>query len=201
MFKASVTLAITGASGSCYAIALLKSLITANLRIYLIISNAAKQVITTETALNLPKSNSALNNFFNDLCAAKNKQLILCNVDDWFVAPASGSSDIFAMIIAPCSMGTISAIAHGASNNLIERAADVMLKEQRKLIIMPRETPFSSIHLTNMLALSNAGAVIVPACPGFYHNPQNLDDITNFMVAKVLNLLDIKQDFLPKWGQ
>ncbi|MNJ45109.1 putative aromatic acid decarboxylase [compost metagenome] len=114
---------------------------------------------------------------------------------------ASGSGAPAAMVVVPCSTGTLSAIATGACNNLIERAADVTLKERRQLILVPREAPFSTIHLENMLKLSNMGAVILPAAPGFYHQPQTIDDLIDFVVARILNLLDIPQDMLPRWGE
>ena len=113
---------------------------------------------------------------------------------------ASGSGAPSAMVVVPCSMGTLSAIAT-ASNNLIERAADVALKERRQLILVPREAPFSSIHLENMLKLSRMGAVILPASPGFYQQPQTVDDLVDFVVARILNLLQIPQDMLPRWGE
>lgn len=114
---------------------------------------------------------------------------------------ASGSGAPSSMVVVPCSMGTLSAIATGASNNLIERAADVTLKERRQLIIVPREAPYSSIHLENMLKLSQMGAVILPASPGFYHQPQSVDDLIDFVVARILNQLDIPQTMLPRWGE
>ena len=106
-----------------------------------------------------------------------------------------------AMVVVPCSTGTLSAIASGACNNLIERAADVALKERRQLILVPREAPYSSIHLENMLKLSNLGVTILPASPGFYHQPQTLDDLVDFVVARILNCLGIPQDMLPRWGE
>jgi 4-hydroxy-3-polyprenylbenzoate decarboxylase len=114
---------------------------------------------------------------------------------------ASGSGAPSAMVVVPCSTGTLSAIACGACNNLIERAADVTLKERRQLILVPREAPYSTIHLENMLKLSQMGAVILPASPGFYHQPQTLDDLIDFVVARILNLLQIPQDMLPRWGE
>jgi len=196
----NIILAITGASGVQYALNLLKALTSANYHIYLLISDAALQVIKIETDLKLPTNFVDLQDFFIDFTSADNKQITLCHKNDWLSAPASGSANIKQMIIAPCSMGTISALACGASNNLIERAADVIIKERHKLIIMPRETPLSSIHLQNMLTLSSAGAIIMPACPGFYGSAKNIDDLFNFMTAKVFNLLDIPQKILPKWG-
>lgn len=113
---------------------------------------------------------------------------------------ASGSGAPSSMVICPCSTGTLSAIACGASNNLIERAADVALKERRKLILVPRESPYSTIHLENMLALSRMGAVILPASPGFYHRPQRVEDLVDFVVARILNQLGIENALLPRWG-
>jgi 4-hydroxy-3-polyprenylbenzoate decarboxylase len=104
-------------------------------------------------------------------------------------------------VVVPCSTGTLSAIATGACNNLIERAADVTLKERRQLILVPREAPYSSIHLEHMLKLSNMGVTILPASPGFYHQPQTIDDLIDFVVARILNLLNIPQDMLPRWGE
>jgi len=200
-FENSAILAITGASGVQYGLSLLKALTKANFLIYLLISDAAKEVIKVETKLKLPSKNNEMQQFFTQFCSAQNEQIQFCSQYDWLTAPASGSSRIEQMIIAPCSMGALSAIANGLSNNLIERAADVILKEKRKLIIMPRETPLSSIHLGNMLKLSDLGAIIAPACPGFYQSAQNVEDLIEFMTAKILNLLDINQSILPAWGK
>jgi len=199
-FKDSIILAITGASGVQYGFSLIQALVKANYLIYLLISDAAKEVIKVETNLKLPNSNHNLENFFIEFSKASFGQINLCEKYDWLTAPASGSSKIRQMIIAPCSMGTLSSIACGLSNNLIERAADVILKERQKLIIMPRETPLSTIHLKNMLTLSEIGAIIVPACPGFYNHHQTVQDLIEFMTAKILNLLDIEQNLLPSWG-
>jgi len=115
-------------------------------------------------------------------------------------APASGSSLSAGMVICPCSMGTISAIAVGASRSLVERAADVVLKERRRLIVVPRETPYSAIHLENMLTLTRAGAVVMPASPGFYHRPSSVDDLVAFVVARILDHLGVEHDLVPRWG-
>ena len=120
---------------------------------------------------------------------------------DWMSPVASGSGAPSAMVVCPCSTGTLSAIACGASNNLIERAADVALKERRQLILVPRESPYSTIHLENMLRLSQMGAVILPASPGFYHQPQSIDDLVDFVVARILNQLGIVQELLKRWGE
>jgi 4-hydroxy-3-polyprenylbenzoate decarboxylase len=115
-------------------------------------------------------------------------------------APASGSTRHGGMVICPCSMGTVSAVAHGTSRSLVERAADVTLKERRRLIVVPRETPYSEIHLDNMLRLTRAGGVVVPASPGFYHQPRSIDDLVNFVVARILDLLDVEHLLVRRWG-
>jgi len=120
--------------------------------------------------------------------------------EEWTSPVASGSNAPRSMVICPCSTGTLSAIAHGGCDNLIERAADVMLKERRQLIFVPREAPYSSIHLQNMLTLSQMGAVILPASPGFYHQPKSVDDMIDFVVARILDQLGIEQALVPRWG-
>ncbi|MDH5766899.1 MAG: UbiX family flavin prenyltransferase, partial [Gammaproteobacteria bacterium] len=129
------------------------------------------------------------------------EQLRVCGEMEWASPIASGASSVDAMVVCPCSMGTLSSIAVGASANLMERAADVMLKERKKLILVPRETPFSDIHLENMLKLSRMDAVIMPANPGFYNKPESTDDLIDFLVAKVLDQLGIKHRLQPNWGE
>ena len=138
--------------------------------------------------------------FLTEYTGAKPGQIKVFGKEDWMSPVASGSGAPAAMVVIPCSTGTLSAIASGACNNLIERAADVTLKERRQLIIVPREAPYSSIHLEHMLKLSNLGAVILPASPGFYQRPQSVDDMIDFIVARVLNLLGIPQTLLKQWG-
>jgi 4-hydroxy-3-polyprenylbenzoate decarboxylase len=121
--------------------------------------------------------------------------------EDWFAPVASGSNPPDAMVICPCTVGTLAAVAAGLSDNLIERAADVTLKEGRKLILVPRETPFSALHLENMLRLSRAGAVILPANPGFYHKPKRVEDLVDFVVARILDHLGVKHDLMARWGE
>ena len=204
---ASITLAITGASGAQYGLRLLQCLVAADCQVYLLLSRAAEIVIDTETDLILPQTKD-LNKRLADqqayLCdhfAAAEGQLKLFGREDWFSPVASGSSSPTNMVICPASGGTLSAIAHGASNNLIERAADVVLKERRKLILVPRETPYSSIHLENMLKLSKLGAIILPASPGFYQKPKVVNDIIDFIVARILDQLAIPQTLMPRWGE
>lgn len=199
--RRTVTLAMTGASGAQYGLRLLQCLLAADYTVYLLISSAAEVVIRTETDLELPEGTAAQQAFFTQRYNADDQQLQLLAKDDWFAPVASGSSSPSAMVICPASGGTLSAIAHGASNNLIERAADVALKERRQLIVVPRETPYSQIHLENMLKLTQMGTIVLPASPGFYMQPQSVDELVDFIVARILDQLGIEQDLLPRWGE
>ena len=197
----SITLAITGASGAQYGLRLLQCLLAAECKVYLLLSSAAQVVIRTETDLDLPESLEEQQLFLNEIFEADEDQLQLLAKDDWFSPVASGSSSPSSMVICPASGGTLSAIAHGASNNLIERAADVALKERRQLIVVPREAPYSAIHLENMLKLTQLGAIVLPASPGFYMQPQTINELIDFIVARILDQLDIEQDLMPRWGE
>ena len=201
MAERRVTLAVTGASGSQYALRLLACLVRADVEVFFLISQAAQLVVATETDLQLPPKPQALEAFLTEHYQARAGQIRVFGKQDWMSPVASGSGAPSAMVVCPCSTGTLSAIATGASNNLIERAADVTLKERRKLILVPRESPYSTIHLENMLTLSRMGAVILPASPGFYHQPQSIDDLVDFVVARILNQLGIEQDLLKRWGE
>src|SRR5690606_20933707 len=163
MSQRTITLALTGASGAQYGLRLLQCLLAADCKVYMLLSSAAEVVIRTETDLELPETIDEQQAFFTQLYGADEDQLQLLAKDDWFAPVASGSSSPSSMVICPASGGTISAIAQGASNNLIERAADVALKERRQLILVPREAPYSQIHLENMLKLTQMGAIILPA--------------------------------------
>lgn len=196
-----ITLAITGASGFGYGYRLLQSLLAANIQVFLMISKAAHIVAAMEEQIKLPGQAAALQNELADRLQAEQGQLKVFGHEDWLAPVASGSGSPASMVVCPCSTGTLSAIATGASNNLIERAADVVLKERKQLILVPRETPFSTIHLENMLKLSNMGAVIMPASPGFYHKPETVSDLIDFIVARILNHLGIKQNLMPEWGR
>jgi len=198
--KKRITLAITGASGAQYGLRLLQCLIEADCEVALLISSAAVIVINTETDLQFPSDPKAQLTFLRNYTQAKEAQLTLYTKEDWFSPVASGSSAPNQMVVCPASGGTLSAVACGASNNLIERAADVALKERRKLILVPRETPLSDIHLENMLKLSRMGAVILPASPGFYTEPKTIDDLVNFIVARILDQLGIEQGLVARWG-
>ncbi len=197
----TVTVALTGGSGVQYGLRLLECLLAAGCRVYVLLSSAAEVVIKTETSLKLPAGIEAQQAFFQALYKAQPDQLTLFSREDWFSPVASGSSSPSSMVICPASGGTLSSIACGASNNLIERAADVALKERRQLIVVPRETPYSAIHLENMLSLTRLGAIVLPASPGFYHNPSTIEDLIDFVVGRILDQLGINQSIMPRWGE
>jgi len=199
-FKQKITVAITGASGSAYAMRLLQCLVVANYQIYVLCSSAGRVVFDTEIGLKVPASPDAASKFFTEKLVAKENQITFFGKEQWFSPVASGSAAPKQMIVCPCSTGTLAAISQGMSDNLIERAADVVIKERGQLILVPRETPFSTIHLQNMLGLSQMGVTIMPAAPGFYHNPQSIDDLIDFMVGRMLDHLGIEQSIMPKWG-
>jgi flavin prenyltransferase len=198
-FKDRITLAVTGASGSGYFLRLLQALVDADMQIYLLLSDAAKIVLRTEENEDWPADVTELNVFLQEKYQSKAQQIIALRAKDWFSPVASGSSAPKKMIVCPCSCGTLASIAQGLSNNLIERSADVILKERGKLIIMPRETPFSTIHLRNMLTLSELGVTVMPLAPGFYHQPKTIDDLQDFMVARVLDHLNIEHKIAKRW--
>ena len=204
MSKKCITVAITGASGSCYALKLIKELLKHDICLYLLISDAAKEVFRLEANIHIPKEKEQIVPFFLKLAQIPKKEsqhkLFYFTEKDWLSPVASGSNGADMMVICPTSMGTLSAIAHGSSNNLIERAADVMLKEKKSLLLVPREMPLSTIHLENMLKLSRMGVAILPASPGFYHQPETLDDIVNFVVGRILDQLQLKHDLLKRWA-
>ena len=195
-----VTLAITGASGAPYALTLLQSLVKADYEVFVLISSAAKVEFATEENVKIPSRPSDAAAFFSEQCGAKEGQIQVFGKEEWFSPVASGSAAPRKMVVCPCSTGTLSSIAIGASDNLIERAADVVLKERGQLILVPREMPLSSIHLENMLKLSQMGATIMPAAPGFYHNPKTIDDLVDFVVARILDHLGIEQSLVARWG-
>jgi 4-hydroxy-3-polyprenylbenzoate decarboxylase len=198
--RAPVAVAITGASGSAYALRLLESLIGADQEIYLMISQAGQIVLNMESDLALPAQPLEIEKLLTQRFQARPRQLQVFGRQQWMAPVASGSNPPSAMVVCPCTTGSLSAFACGASNDLIERAADVVLKERRKLILVVRETPFSTIHLENMLKLSRMGAMIMPANPGFYHNPTTLQEIVDFMVGRILDQLDIEHRLIPRWG-
>lgn len=183
-----------------YGIRLLEMLLREGKQVYLLYSKVAQIVAQQEMNLALPSSAKETEAFFNRRYQVPDGQLRVFGREEWFAPVASGSNPADAMVICPCTMGTMAAVAAGLSQNLIERAADVMLKEHRPLIIIPRETPFSVIHLENMLKLARSGAVILPANPGFYHHPQAVQDLVDFVVARILDHLGVKHDLIARWG-
>ncbi len=184
--KKKVVVCITGASGVIYAKRLLEVLKN-NVNVSLIISNSAKKIITEELNIDWRELKKLADNYYEN--------------NDFFSPLASGSNKFYAVVVIPCSMKTLSAIANGYSSNLIVRVCDIALKERRKLILLPREMPLNSIHLENMLKLSNLGAIIMPPCPAFYYKPKNLDDIINFIVGRILDILEIENNLFKRWNK
>jgi 4-hydroxy-3-polyprenylbenzoate decarboxylase len=197
----TITLIMTGASGAQYGLRLLECLLQAGCRVYLLLSRPAQVVINMETEHRLPGRASEIQAYFSQLYAVQPGQLKVFEREQWAAPIASGSAVADATVVCPCTTGTLSAIACGSSRNLIERAADVALKERKKLILVVRETPFSEIHLENMLKLARMGVIIMPANPGFYHRPASVQELVDFMVARVLDHLDIPQALMQRWGQ
>ncbi len=186
-----LTMAMTGASGAPYAVRLLRALNDAQVPVRLVISKTGWRLLDEEMDI---RSEDALRAVTGDW-----SNVIMYQDDDRGATPASGSAPSMGMVVCPCSMGTLASIAQGTTRSLIERAADVVLKERRKLILVPRETPYSMIHLENMLRLTQAGAVILPASPGFYHRPQSMEDLYDFVVGRVLSQLGIEHRIGPRW--
>jgi 4-hydroxy-3-polyprenylbenzoate decarboxylase len=200
MKQKTITLIMTGASGAQYGLRLLEQLIRLKCKVYLLISRPALLVVNTETDLRLPARMQDAQQYLSELYQAEPDQLQVFEREQWMAPIASGSSVADATVVCPCTTGTLSAIACGSSRSLIERAADVALKERKKLILVVRETPFSEIHLENMLKLARMGSVILPANPGFYNRPTSIDELIDFMVARILDHLDIEHDLVPRWG-
>jgi flavin prenyltransferase len=198
--RKTIALAITGASGSPYALRLLECLIEAQVHIYVMVSQPAQMVISMESDLKLPSRPAEMQRFLAARFQAVEGQLEVFGREQWTAPVASGSGAPDAVVICPCTTGTLAAVACGASRSLLERAADVALKERKQLILVVRETPLSEIHLENMLKLSRMGAVIMPANPGFYYRPQGIDDLVDFIVARILDHLNIAHQLLPRWG-
>lgn len=194
-----ITVAITGASGSPYALALLKALVARQQSIFLMISDAAREVLRLEMNISLANNPTEAQDFFRQYCNDEHGLITLLSSHDWSAPPASGSGAPHRMVICPCSMGTLAAVACGLSNNLIERAADVVIKERHRLIVLPREMPLSALHLENMLKLARLGVTVMPPCPAFYQQPQSVADMVNFVVDRVLTQLELAGT-LPAWG-
>jgi 4-hydroxy-3-polyprenylbenzoate decarboxylase len=189
-----IVVGITGASGAPYAVRLLQQLAAAHRPVSLVVSKFGMRLLETEVGIgSIDALRTAVGKDAWDSCIETYSN------DDRGAPPASGSALTSGMIVCPCSMGTLSAISVGASRSLIERAADVTLKERRKLVLVPRETPLSAIHLGNMLRLTRAGAVIMPAAPGFYHRPKQVSDLVDFVVARMLDQLGVEQKLVKRW--
>jgi len=195
-----IALAVTGASGVQYALRLLECLLERGCHVYLMISKPGQIVVGMDTDLKLPGRTADIQRFFEARHPDVPGTLEVLGQDQWTAPVASGSGAPDAMVICPCTTGTLAAVAAGHCTSLLERAADVVIKERRRLIVMPREMPFSEIHLENMLRLARAGAVIMPPNPGFYHHPRSVEELIDFVVARVLDHLGIEQDLSPRWG-
>lgn len=188
---------ITGASGSIYGIRLIETLLDLEYNVHLVISNAGWRVLKEEMDWDVTNRDAVLEEKFGNRAGS----LIYHPVSDIGASIASGSYLADGMIIMPCSMGTLSSIAQGSSDNLMSRAADVMMKEGRTLILVPRETPLHAIHLENMLKLSRLGVRMIPAMPAFYYKPQTMDELILFLVGKVLDSLRIPHQLFTRWGE
>lgn len=197
----TITLALTGASGMPFGLRLLDCLLAAGVRVYLLYSQAAQVVIKQEIGETWPSRAKEVEAMLCERHGVTPQQLRVFGREEWFAPVASGSNPADAMVVCPCTMGTLAAIAAGMSDNLIERAADVSIKENRKLVLVPRETPFSAIHLENMLKLARLGVCILPPNPGFYHHPQTVDDLVDFVVARVLDQLGVPHQLMARWGE
>lgn len=214
-----VVLAITGASGSAYALRLMQVLLASGQNLHLVVSGAARQVIVRELEVEFPSNSASTQEWIAMIDQALTGpigtawgfsdpepwtqaygEIRSYAPSDYSSGIASGSFRTRGMVICPCSMGTLSAIATGASTNLIQRAADVHLKERRPLVLVPRETPLSLIQLENMTRVCSAGATVMPAMPGFYHKPLKIADLVDFMVGRILDHLNIEHTLMQRWG-
>ncbi len=197
---AAVSVAWTGASGAAYGLRLVGCLLAAGVEVPLMVSRAARVVLAQETELALPGNTGAAEAALRAYYGETAGRLHLLGPEQWTSVVASGSSAPRAMAICPCSMGTLGSVAGGLSDNLVERAADVVLKEGGRLVMVPRETPFSAIHLENMLKLARLGVTILPAAPGFYHRPETVDELVDQVVARILDHLGVSHTLGPRWG-
>lgn len=191
MSEVPVTLAMTGASGAAYGVRLLRALNDAHVPVGLVVSRTGWRLLAEEMDIH---DEAMLRAATGDWSA-----VTLYANDDRGATPASGSAPSRGMVICPCSMGTLASVAHGMTRSLIERAADVVLKERRRLVVVPRETPYSAVHLENMLKLTHAGAVVMPASPGFYHRPKRMEDLVDFIVGRILAHVDVQSGIGPRW--
>lgn len=189
--KKRIVVGISGASGSLYALALIKALLSPGIEVHLIISEMGARVLSHELKIET--------DHIHEVICGMNSEIIIHDCNNMFAPVASGSYPVSAMVIIPCSMKSLANIAGGHSGNLIERSADVCLKERQPLILVTRETPLNRIHIKNMLAAHDAGATIMPASPGFYHHPQDMDDLAEYITARVLDHLGIEHVTSSRW--
>ncbi len=199
--KGPVAVAWTGASGIQYGLRLVECLLRAGEEVHLLYSEAAQVVASMEADLALPSKPEAAQTRLEQRFGPLPGRLRVFGRRQWTAPAASGSDPPRAVVICPCTTGTLATVARGICDDLIDRAADVALKERRKLILVVRETPLSPIHLENMLQVTRAGALVLPACPGFYHRPQRVADLVDFVVARVLDHLEVPHELLPRWGR
>ncbi len=197
----TITVALTGASGMPYGLRLVECLLGAGCRVWLLYSQVAQIVARQEMDWNLPGRAAEVEAELSARFGVAPGQLRVFGREEWFAPPASGSNPPEAMVVCPCTMGTLAAIAGGMSQNLIERAADVVIKEGRKLVLVPRETPYSAIHLENMLKLARLGVSILPPNPGFYNHPRTVEDLVDFVVARILDQLGVAHSLTARWGE
>ncbi len=198
---ATYIVGITGASGAPYALRLLQALVRGGHDVYLSITGDGISILKDETGLVLKGSEADIRSALEKRLKAKRGQIRYFDENNMYAPIASGSVKVDAMVVIPCSMKTLSAIAQGYASTLIERAADVTIKEKRKLIIVPRETPLSAIHLRNMLTLAELGCHVIPGMPAFYHRPKSVSDMVDFIVGRVLDSMGIENDLSPRWGR
>jgi 4-hydroxy-3-polyprenylbenzoate decarboxylase len=201
MSQQTITLAMTGASGAAYGLRLLECLLQAGEAVHFLVSQPAQMVAAMETDVKLAGGAEAMKAALLERFGGGADQLTVYGKDQWTAPIASGSSVSRAMVVCPCSSGTLSSIANGTSDTLLERAADVVIKERKQLILVHRETPLSVIHLENMLKLARMGVTILPASPGYYHRPEKIEQLVDFVVARILDHLGIAHQLLPRWGE
>lgn len=194
-----IVVGITGASGSIYGLRLIEELLCVEMQVTVLLTNAGRQVLVFETGLDLSENPQECSQQLKEHFKADDN-LKYYALNDFFAPIASGSSVPDAVVLCPCSMGTVGRIAAGLSDNLLERVADSALKESKKLLLVPRETPFNQIHLENLLRLATAGAQILPAMPGFYQRPETVADLVNFVVGKILDSLGVEHQLFLRWG-
>ena len=197
----TVTLAMTGASGADYTLRLFECCLNSGVHVQFITSQPGQIVLGMETEIKLTGAPQKMRAQFAEYFDADPELISVYSKDQWTAPPASGSSVADAMVVCPCSMGSLASIAVGSSENLIHRAADVAIKERKTLVLVTRETPFSAVHLENMLKLARLGVVILPPNPGFYQGVSSVADLVDFVVARILDQLGIDNDISPRWGQ